>query len=114
MGEAISRSDHACQTPGLLSGSDLGRAQNAGPTESATLRSTRVPEPEQLRLGSACNPGPASDNSRQSNLEPEQCRQGKHTRRERGANAVWLNYRHETASVIYWQRPSLSTARLNK
>ena len=32
-----------------------------------------------LDLGSACNPGPASDSSRQSNLEPEQCRPGKCT-----------------------------------
>ena len=37
-----------------------------------------------LDLGSACNPVPASDSSWQSNLEPEQCRQGKHIRRERG------------------------------
>ena len=27
-----------------------------------------------LDLGSACNPGPASDSSQQSNLEPEKCR----------------------------------------
>ena len=33
-----------------------------------------------LDLGSALNPGPASDSSRQSNLEPKQCRLGKHTR----------------------------------
>ena len=37
-----------------------------------------------LDLGSACNPGPASDSSRQSKLESEQCRLGKHTCRERG------------------------------
>ena len=37
-----------------------------------------------LDLGSARNPGPASDNSRQSNLEPEKCRPWKHTRREQG------------------------------
>ena len=37
-----------------------------------------------LDLGSAYKPGPASDSSRQSNLEPKECRQGKHTRRERG------------------------------
>ena len=36
-----------------------------------------------LDLGSAYNPGPASDSSRQSNLEPKQCRQGKHTHHER-------------------------------
>ena len=32
-----------------------------------------------LDLGSAYNPGPASDSSQQSNLEPKQCRWGKHT-----------------------------------
>ena len=37
-----------------------------------------------LDLGSAYNPGPASDSSQQSNLEPKQCRQGKHTLREQG------------------------------
>ena len=35
-------------------------------------------------LGSAYNPGPASESSRQSNLEPKQCRQGKHARHEQG------------------------------
>ena len=50
-GEAISRSDCTCQTSGHLSCSDLGRAQNAGPTESAPLRTTRVPEPEWLGPG---------------------------------------------------------------
>ena len=35
-------------SPELL---DLGRAQNSGPTESASLRTTRVPEPELLRPG---------------------------------------------------------------
>ena len=84
MGEAIRRSAHTHPTPSHLSCSDLGRAQNAGPTESAPLRPTRVPKPEWLTLGSAYNPGPASDRSWQNNLEPKQCRQGKHTRRERG------------------------------
>ena len=37
-----------------------------------------------LDLGSARNPGPTSDSCRQSNLEPEQCRLGKHTHHERG------------------------------
>ena len=44
-GEAISCSDRARQTPSHLSCSDLGRAQNAGPTESVSLWSTPVPEP---------------------------------------------------------------------
>ena len=37
-----------------------------------------------LDLGCACSPGPASDGSQQSNLEPEQCGQGGHTHREQG------------------------------
>ena len=39
-----------------VSCSDLGRAQNAGPTESVPLRTTRVPEPEQLRPGRCKQP----------------------------------------------------------
>ena len=41
------------QTPHHLSCWDLGRTQNAGPTESAPLRTTRVPEPERLGPGSS-------------------------------------------------------------
>ena len=38
-----------------------------------------------LDLGSTRNPGPTLDSSpAKSNLEPEQCRLGKHTRPERG------------------------------
>ena len=37
-----------------------------------------------LNLRSAYNPGPAADCSWQSNLEPKQCWQGKHTRCELG------------------------------
>ena len=39
----------ARQAPGCLSSSDLGRAQNAGPTVSVPLWSTQEPEPERLR-----------------------------------------------------------------
>ena len=48
----------------------------------SSLRLCGVPENLNLSsfdLGSALNPGPASDSSWQSNLEPEQCRLGKHT-----------------------------------
>ena len=48
-GEVISFSDRARQTPHHLSCSDLARAQNAGPKDSAPLRTTRVPEAEWLR-----------------------------------------------------------------
>ena len=37
-----------------------------------------------LDLGGASSPGPASDGSQLSNLEPEQCEQGGYTLRERG------------------------------
>ena len=52
-----------------------------------SLRLCGVPEYlnlSDLDMGSAHNPGPAPDSSWQSNLEPEQCRQGKHTHREQG------------------------------
>ena len=56
MEKVISRSDHAHQTPHHSSCSELGRAQNAGPMESAPLRTTRVPEPEWLRPGRCMQP----------------------------------------------------------
>ena len=37
-----------------------------------------------LDLGSACNPGLATESSQQSNTEPEQCRLGRHMHREWG------------------------------
>ena len=43
--------EYACQAPGGLNCSDLGRTQNAGPTESVSFWSTREPEPEWLRPG---------------------------------------------------------------
>ena len=52
------------QTPGHLSCSDLGRAQNAGPSESAPLWSTQVPEPERLRPGKGIQPRPALESCR--------------------------------------------------
>ena len=84
MGEVISCSDCAHQTPHHLSCSDLGKAQNAGPTESAPLRTPRVPEPERLRPGKFIQPRALLRQFQQSNPEPKQCRQGKHTPRERG------------------------------
>ena len=56
MGEVISFRDHACQAPGDLSCSDLGRAQNAGQTASAPLWNTQVPEPERIRPGKHIQP----------------------------------------------------------
>ena len=59
-----------------LSCSDLGRAQNAGPTESVPLRTTRVPEPERLRLGRWLQPRAGLGWFPRINLEPELCGQG--------------------------------------
>ena len=61
--------------------------------ESAPLRTTRVPEPEQLGRGSA---GLTTDGSRRSNLEPEQRGQGGYTRREPGSDPVWLRHCEHT------------------
>ena len=47
----------ARQAPGRLSCSDLGRAQNAGPTESAPLWSTGEAELERLRPGKCMQTG---------------------------------------------------------
>ena len=44
------------QAPGHLSCSDLGMAQNASPTESVPLWSTREPEPELHRSGKCTQP----------------------------------------------------------
>ena len=67
-------------------------------------------------LGSALNPEPASDSAWQSNLEPEQCRLGKHTRREQGKPSVAETPGALTTdtSDICLQCSSLPTARLNK
>ena len=77
-----SAGDCARQASGHLSCLDLGRAQNAGPTKSEPLWSTREPEPEWLRPGKCMQPRPTSNSSWQSHLEAEQCRLGKHTHRE--------------------------------
>ena len=84
MGEEISCSDRACQTPGHLNCSDLGRAQNTGPTESVPLRTTGVPEPEWLRPGKCIQPRAGLRQFPESNLEPKQCIQGKHARHKQG------------------------------
>ena len=46
----------ARQAPGRLSFLDLKRAQNAGPTKSVPLWSTREPEPEWFRPGKCTQP----------------------------------------------------------
>ena len=83
-GEVISHSDHARQTPHHLSYSDLGGAENAGPTESALLRTTRVPEPEWLRPGRCTQPRAGLGQFPAKQPKPEQCGQGGRTCREQG------------------------------
>ena len=48
--------DCARHAPGYLNCSNLGRAQNAGPTESVSLWSTQEPAPEWLRPGKCSQP----------------------------------------------------------
>ena len=75
MGEVISRSDHARQTPHHPSCSELGGHKTQA---KWSLRLWGLPEClnlSSLDLGGACSPGPASDCSWQSNLEPELCGQ---------------------------------------
>ena len=73
-----------------------------------------MPEPEQLGPGSAGSPGPATDGSRQINLEPEQRGQGGYARRKRGADPVWLRHcEHTPVLFICSIPPYLPSAQLN-
>ena len=79
-GEAISRSDRTHQTPFHLSCLELGRDKT-----QAQLSLHLWGLPECLNLSGldprgASSPGPATDGSQRSNLEPEQCGQGGYTR----------------------------------
>ena len=107
MGEAISRSDCARQTPHHLSCSDLGRAQNAGPTQSTPLRTTQVPEPEWLRRGRCMQPRP---NVRWSLVEQPRAwavRAGKAHALWAGAGPVWLrHWEHMPALFVCSVPPS--------
>ena len=76
--------DHTRQAPGHMSCSDLGRAQNSTQTSQSLCGVPEYLNLSGLDLGSAYNTGPASERSWQSNLEPKQCRQGKHTYHEPG------------------------------
>ena len=97
------------QAPGHLSCSGLGRTQHQ---VQPSLRLCGVPENVNLSgldLRSACKPESPSDSSRQSNLESEQCRLGKHTRCERGANPVWLNHCEHTPVIFVHSVPPSPT-----
>ena len=74
-------------SPSTWSPKLLGPGKGTKHRPKPSLCLCRVPENLNLSgldLGSTYNPGPASDSSRQRNLEPRQCRQGKHTRHEQG------------------------------
>ena len=104
----VSRNNRARQTPHHLSCSDLGRAQNAGPTES--LRLLGLPKCLNLSgldLGSTGSPGPAADGTQRSNLEPVQPGQRGYTRHERGVRPSVAEALRAHASVICLQQPSL-------
>ena len=115
MGEVIGGSDCTHQTPHHLSCSDLGRAQNAGPTESGPLRTTRVPEPEQLGPG-RCRQPKASHGW----FPAEQPRAwavwaGRLHAPWVGADPVWLRHCEHTPELFVCSIPPfLPTARLNK
>ena len=87
-GEVIRHTTHlgqrACQAPSHLSWSDLGRAQNTGPTKSVPLWGAQEPEPEGLSPGKCMQPRVYFRQFPAEQLEPEQCRLGKHTHSEWG------------------------------
>ena len=91
-GEAISCSDRACQTPHHLSCSDLGREQNAGPTESAPLRTTQVPEPERLRPGRCMQPRAGFRQFPAEQPRARAVRAGRAHVPWAGAGPVWLGH----------------------
>ena len=91
----------------------LGKAQNAGPTESAPLWSTREPEPERLTSGSARNSGPAPCRATWSLSSID--RESTHAvSRGKPSVAETLQALPTHSSDICLQRPSLPTAQLNK
>ena len=92
-----------CRRVGAAAGGDPGRPrpQRPGPRPrgyhppafsgprgpgpgSSPAPAPPPPEPGWLSPGKCMQPRATSDSSRQSNLEPEKCRQGKHTHREQG------------------------------
>ena len=79
----------ACQAPGHVSSWGLGKVQNACLMESVPLWTTRELEPEQLRPGSAHNPGPLWTVPLQGTLEPELHKPGS-THAWAGADPVWF------------------------
>ena len=82
----------ARQAPGHLSCLDLGKAQNAGPTESPPLWSTREPEPEPGRL------------------RPGKCMQPRARFRQFACRATWnlSSVDWESTHAMSWGKPSVA------
>ena len=109
--------ESAHQASGRLSCSDLGRAQNAGPTKSVPVWSTREPEPERLRSGKCSQPRahlrqfPSRATWSLSSVD----RESTHAMSEgKPSVAKTLQALPTHASDICSQCSSLPTARLNK
>ena len=81
--EGGDKSQRPC-SPNTWSPELLGPGKGTKHRPNQVCASVEYPNLSGLDLGSAYNPGPASDSSPQSNLEPKQCRLGKHTHREQG------------------------------
>ena len=75
-----------------------------------------MPEPERLGPGSAGSPGPATDGSQRSNLEPESVgREATHTVNGEGADPVWLrHFEHTPVLFVCSIPPYLPSVLLNK
>jgi len=105
MGQVISYLYRARQTPHHLSCSDLGRAQNAGPTESAPLRTTQLPEPEQLRPGKCIQPGAGLRQFPAGQPRAWAVWTGRAHARWAGAGPVWLRHCEHTPVLFVCSVP---------
>ena len=108
MGEAISCSDCTRQTPHHLSCSELGRAQNAGPTESAPLRTSWVPKPERLRTGRCMQPRASLRRFPEEQHRAWAVWAGRAHAVSAGASPVWLRHcKHTPVLFVCSIPPSL-------
>ena len=100
------------RSPELLgSGKGTKRRPNR---ESAPLRTTRVPEPEQLRPGKYRQPRAGHGWFPAEQPKPKQLGQRGYTRHERGADPVWLRHcEHTPVLFVCSIPPYLPSARLN-
>ena len=84
--------DSASREPGHLSCSDQGWTQNAGPTKSAPLWSTRKPEPEWLRPGKCMHTRACIRQFPAEQPRVWAVQTGKAHMPWAGANPVWLKH----------------------